>query len=165
VPWVAFGQVEVDHDPPDASAASPVLRDDGVGQDLAEPVERAWQGTVLEARKRRLRGQTGAGRRLTVKQQLVDGVVGQGVRVVGVRMPTGHADSNTAPPSELAWGWSNVTTTGRPQSSGNRTDCATVTIVNGNASVCGNVPFSRACLSHRGVSVTTQLHPVVNVPG
>ena len=86
-----LGQVEIDRDAPDASAASPMLRDDGVGQRLAEAVERPGRRTALEARDRRLRRESLAGDRIAVEQQLVDRVVRQRVGVVGVGMPAGDA--------------------------------------------------------------------------
>ena len=79
-----FGQVEIDRDPAHAAPPPPMLRDHGVGQCLAQPEQRAWRDRVLEPRQRRLRRQARAVDRVAVEQQLVDRILGQRVRVVGV---------------------------------------------------------------------------------
>ena len=66
-------------------------RDDPRGQLVRHAVERAAVDCVLEPRQRRLRRQALARNRVSVEQQLVDGVVGETVAIIAVGMAAGDA--------------------------------------------------------------------------
>ena len=66
-------------------------RDDPRGQLVGHAVERAAVDCVLEPRQRRLRRQALARNRVSVEQQLVDGVVGETVAIIAVGMAAGDA--------------------------------------------------------------------------
>ena len=66
-------------------------RDDPRGQLVRHAVERAAVDRVLEPRQRRLRRQALARNRVSVEQQLVDGVVGETVGIIAVGMAAGDA--------------------------------------------------------------------------
>lgn len=87
-----LGEVEIDRDPPRLGAPSAMLRDDGIGQRLAQAEQRARRDRILEAREGGLRRQARAVDRIAIQQQLVDGVVGQGVRVIRVGVPAREAE-------------------------------------------------------------------------
>ena len=85
-------RVQIDRDaprPPVQAAAMP--RDDPRGQLIRHAVERAAVDCVLEPRQRRLRRQALARNRVSVEQQLVDGVVGETVAIIAVGMAAGDA--------------------------------------------------------------------------
>ena len=87
------GRVQVDRDPPRPTLpALPVALDDALGQLPSHPVQGAPTRAVLEARQRRLRRQTLAGHRVPPQQQLVDGILGQMVGIVPVRMAARDAE-------------------------------------------------------------------------
>ena len=65
--------------------------DDPRGQLVGHAVERAAVDCVLEPRQRRLRRQALARNRVSVEQQLVDGVVGETVAIIAVGMAAGDA--------------------------------------------------------------------------
>jgi hypothetical protein len=90
-------RVQVDRDaprPPGQAAAMP--RDDPRGQLLGHAVDPAAVDRVLEPRQRRLRGQALTRNRVSVEQQLVNGVVGEAVAVVAVGMAAGDAEDAPA---------------------------------------------------------------------
>ena len=70
--------------------------DDPRGQLLRHAVERAAVDRILEPRQRRLRRQALTRNRVSVEQQLVDGVVGEAVAVVAVGMAAGDAENALA---------------------------------------------------------------------
>ena len=84
-------RVQIDRDaprPPVQTAAMPL--DDPRGQLVGHAVERAAVDCVLEPRQRRLRRQALARNRVSVEQQLVDGVVGETVAIIAVGMAAGR---------------------------------------------------------------------------
>lgn len=64
-----------------------MARAHGVGQRLAQPIERARADGVLEARERRLRGQAPAADGIAIEQQLLDRVPGQAIGIVAAGIP------------------------------------------------------------------------------
>ena len=61
--------------------------DHGVGQRIAERVERPWPHGVFEARHRGLRRQPPSRDGVPIEQQLLDRILGQAVGVIRVRIP------------------------------------------------------------------------------
>ena len=81
------GRVQIDRDTPRPPVqAAPMPLDDASRQLPSHPVEGAATHVVLEPRDRRLRRQARAGHRVPPEQQLVDGVVGEVVGIVAIRM-------------------------------------------------------------------------------
>ena len=99
------GRVQIDRDPPRPPLpALPVPLDDALGQLPCHPVQGAPAHTVLESRQRRLRRQALAGDRVPPQQQLVDGIFGEVVGIVPVRMAARDAEARckareTCPPA------------------------------------------------------------------
>ena len=91
------GRVQIDRDPPRPPLpALPVPLDDALGQLPCHPVQGAPAHTVLESRQRRLRRQALAGDRVPPQQQLVDGIFGEVVGIVPVRMAARDAEDPLA---------------------------------------------------------------------
>ena len=91
------GRVQIDRDPPRPPLpASPVPLDDALGQLPCHPVQGARADAVLESRQRRLRRQALAGDRVPPQQQLVDGILGEVVGIVPVRMAARDAEDPLA---------------------------------------------------------------------
>jgi len=85
---LVFRAIEIDRDQANAPSASAMSRNHRVGERLAHREQHPWGGRVLEARDRRLRRQAAAVDRIAPQQQLVDGIVGEPVRVIAVGMAT-----------------------------------------------------------------------------
>ena len=80
-----FGEVEIDRNATHASASpSTMVRDHDIGQRVAEAIQDARGGGVLEAREGRLRGEATAVEGIAIEEQLVDRIVGQRVGIVGI---------------------------------------------------------------------------------
>ena len=90
-------RVQIDRDPPRPPLpALPVPLDDALGQLPCHPIQGAPAHTVLESRQRRLRRQALAGDRVPPQQQLVDGILGEVVGIVPVRMAARDAEDPLA---------------------------------------------------------------------
>lgn len=73
------------------------IRDDRLGQCLAEPVERPRTERIFEARDGRLRGQARPADRVALEQQLLDRIVGQAVRIIGIGIAARDGKTRAAP--------------------------------------------------------------------
>jgi len=88
-----IGGIEIDGDTPRATVQSAsVPLDDTAGKRVAHLIERRPTHTVLEAGDRRLRRQRRAGNRIAVEQQLLNRILGQPVRVVGIGIAARNAE-------------------------------------------------------------------------
>ena len=88
-----IGRIEVDRDLPGAPMqALPVPVNDALGQLAPHRIEGLAALAVFKARQRRLRRQRRAGDGVAAQQQLVDRIVGELVRVIGIGVPAGDPD-------------------------------------------------------------------------